>query len=534
MDSEPTQDIWEVETAGQVTEADLAQITAWIADGSLLRIDRVRRGGLRWIEAGKVPTLIDFFNAKDAEPPPPRVVTTSDGMPDPPSAVISQTVSPTARRSAPEPAMTVCSVHPDAPAAFQCSTCTNLFCKACPSSYGGTVKICPFCGAMCEPVEKAEAKRVESAARSSAVTDGFGFSDFASALAYPFKFKASLIMGAIMFMIFSIGQSASGFGGIFMMGSVISTSLFANMLTFGILAHTVDNFSQGKIGLNFMPDFDDFSFWDDVIQPFFLSIGVYIASFGPFIVLMIAAIFFLVGAVKTEMTPIEDDAARLVQPDLPYAANAAKQSERVKELLNKTRDTQKERVAAIESGQAEFDESYEPNAVDDEEAEFARLDQMIKESRKAQLESAIGKTSETVASERSEMLSRLLGYGAVFVLMAVLSLLWAAFYFPAACAVAGYTRSFAATVNPTVGIDTIRRLGLDYVKILLMCLAIFVISGIIGGALAIIFLPFDLPAMGNLPAKAIGSIFNFYFSVVFSCVIGFALYKASDRLALYR
>ena len=42
-----------------------------------------------------------------------------------------------------------------------------------------------------------------------------------------------------------------------------------------------------------------------------------------------------------------------------------------------------------------------------------------------------------------------------------------------------------------------------------------------------------MPGVGNVPARAIGSLFGFYFSVVFSCVIGFALYKASDRLQLF-
>ena len=37
------------------------------------------------------------------------------------------------------------------------------------------------------------------------------------------------------------------------------------------------------------------------------------------------------------------------------------------------------------------------------------------------------------------------------------NLLWAFFYFPAACAVAGYTRNFGSTLNPRVGIDTIKR-----------------------------------------------------------------------------
>ncbi|MBK6590771.1 MAG: hypothetical protein IPG22_21065 [Acidobacteria bacterium] len=113
-------------------------------------------------------------------------------------------------------------------------------------------------------------------------------------------------------------------------------------------------------------------------------------------------------------------------------------------------------------------------------------------------------------------------------------MLWGLFYFPAASAVAGYTRSFGATLNPAVGLDTIRRLGFDYVKILAFGLLLAIASGMVGGVIGAILSPFDLPRVGNLPATAIGSLFGFYFSVVFSCVIGFALYKNAERLKLFR
>ncbi len=120
------------------------------------------------------------------------------------------------------------------------------------------------------------------------------------------------------------------------------------------------------------------------------------------------------------------------------------------------------------------------------------------------------------------------------VIIGLLALLWGLFYFPAACAVAGYSRSFMATINPMVGLDTVKRLGVIYVKILLIGLCILFASGMVSGLFAMLLAPLDLPQMGNIPAKAIGSLFGFYFSVVFSCVIGFAMYKAADRLKLYR
>ena len=65
-----------------------------------------------------------------------------------------------------------------------------------------------------------------------------------------------------------------------------------------------------------------------------------------------------------------------------------------------------------------------------------------------------------------------------------------------------------------------------------MCLIIAIISGVISMVLAAVFSAFDMPGFGNIPAQFIGSFFTFYFSVVFACIIGYALFKAADRLAL--
>ena len=49
--------------------------------------------------------------------------------------------------------------------------------------------------------------------RSESITKGFGFGDFGDALAYPFRFKASLFFGALMYTFFSMGKLASAMGG---------------------------------------------------------------------------------------------------------------------------------------------------------------------------------------------------------------------------------------------------------------------------------------------------------------------------------
>ncbi|MFZ1699400.1 MAG: hypothetical protein WBO10_08620 [Pyrinomonadaceae bacterium] len=539
MNTEPTTEIWQVEVGAGIYDASFEDMTTWIADGSLLRIDRVRKGNLRWIEAGKVPSLTEFFNAKESTEPSGPVITTTRketlGIPEPAGNFINAEAQTGLTEDMP-----VCSVHGDTPSNYVCETCGNTFCKACPTSYGSNVKICPYCGAMCTAITHVAAQKARTELRQAAVLNGFGLKDFGNALSHPFKFKASLVLGAIMFAFLSVGSSAASFGGIFLMSAAIFCYMLANTLTFGIFANTIDNFSQGQLDENFMPSFDDFSIWDDVIQPFFLSIAVYVSSFGPFLVLMIAAIFFFAGSVTKQGSGSQSEVTSVVAPQLDLTVKSANQSERVREILRMEADEQRARVEAMDSGNlsANVPEQRKAVAMADEynadtEKMVAEANALINQQRKAQLESSLGKTPETLAAERSAAFSQILDYGAIFLLLAAVTLVWGFIYFPAACAVAGYTRSFGATLNPAVGIDTIRRLGFDYVKLLLMVVVIFALSAAIGSVIHFVFADFDMPAVGNLPATVIGSLFTFYFSIVFSCLIGYALFNAADRLDLY-
>ncbi|HSU24369.1 MAG TPA: hypothetical protein VLI65_00175, partial [Pyrinomonadaceae bacterium] len=65
MMNEQTLELWQVDANGKIFDTSFAELIVWIGEGSLLRQDKVRKGNLRWIEAGKVPSLIAVFNAKD-------------------------------------------------------------------------------------------------------------------------------------------------------------------------------------------------------------------------------------------------------------------------------------------------------------------------------------------------------------------------------------------------------------------------------------------------------------------------------------
>lgn len=534
-------EIWQVEVSGQIYEANFEELTQWIAEGALLKQDKVKRGNLRWLEAGKIPILHGFFNARELGIAPPAV-TATDGtnpvlLPQLENSPAAQAViqnSPaqnfaevqtftnqTERKTFENLAVNTsqfggsspnaCSVHPEAEAKFVCGDCGNLFCKACPRSYGGTVKICPGCGAICKSISEVHASQQKAVQYYADLSHGFSFGDFGQALAYPFKFKASLISGGLLFMFFTIGQSAAGMGGYIMIAAAIFAAMMANALTFGVLANTVDNMAQGQLGKNFMPDFDDFSIWDDVVHPFFLSIGAYIASFGLLIVLVAGMVWYTINQISSIQTSNFNQISRQLKDakaDPAFTQNWELNSEEV----NLT--------------------PAQRQALEDKEIE--ELQNLIQESGKGQLESVVGKNPEARQKETMEIFGNILKVGIPFLGLAFLALLWGLFYFPAACAVAGYTRSFTATINPLVGLDTIRRLGADYVKILVMCFLLALMSGFISGTIALFLSPFEMPALGNIPAKAVSSLFTFYFSIVFAVTLGFALYKNSAKLSLYR
>ncbi|MCC7307208.1 MAG: DUF4013 domain-containing protein [Acidobacteria bacterium] len=562
MNLDQSNEMWQVEVGGQIYEAPLAELPEWIGEGSLQPNDKVRKGNLRWIEAQKVPSLVPFFNARANGEPMPVVQSMTVGSvnaEEPLQAAPIASEAPTAslprqlsdggslaeRHSTPgrsqnaahpQAAMSgQCANHLDRQAAYLCKGCGLELCKACPSSYGG-VRICPGCGGMCRSVAEAATHAKRAAVDSGIGSESFGFSDFGRAIAYPFKFKSSLFLGGLMFMIFTFGQSAASLGSLFLAAAAIFCFMLANMVVFGIRANLIDNFTQGNLDVDFMPSFDDFSIWDDVIQPFFLYIAANIASFGPFVLVVAVGTYLVLSSAAAEMQKFNRELTGVPGTQVYAPDRTAEQTKEVNEILNKVKQQNERRVAdqqtaaaSAETGQgAAVTET--PGQVPDQQ----KLDELLQEIRTKQLQSAQPVQAEFDQAGYLAALQKIIRLAAPLVVFGFLTLLWGLFYYPAACAVAGYTRSFTATINPMVGLDTIRRLGGSYVLILLMGLIIGVMSLVIAGVVGMLFSPLDLPKVGNLPATIIGSFITFYFSVVFSCILGYALFKSRDKLKLAR
>lgn len=477
-------ELWRVSTAEGVFEADLETLKQWIAEGAVLPTDKVSKGRLSWIEAGRAPMLKAAFNGE--RPIPLEVVTVTP--PEAPSCEASPAASNDANSDskayasapAPAPSANACQIHADNPPRYLCSGCGALLCAECPRLVS-RIPLCPVCGELCKSYEDVQVKAASRQFQSS----GFGFSDFRRALTYPLQHKVALVCGALVYgLLLLLGWRAG---------------MIAYVIMFGCMSHVISQVAWGRLNRSFMPDFSEFSVVDDLVQPIFLGIGITIVTWGPVIVLLVAVLFGVmksapdgafnpagIEASQSADQPTADDLAALTDPEAdPKALEEANRK------LNQTR----------------------PGA------------QISREAERSQDE-------ENDPAAGIRMFMPYLGAGIVVVLLFGAGILWAIFYYPMALAVAGYTQSFGAVINPTVGLDTIRRMGSTYFKAFGMVLLIQFAGFIIGAIVALITSPLSLPFMGNLPARFIDGTVTFYFNLVVACLLGLSLYKCADRLGI--
>lgn len=487
-------EVWQVEANGQIYETNFAELAEWIGEGSLLPDDKVRRGNLRWLTAGKVPPLSEFFYARELGIPAPLLPTSND-------AAQSAKILPAAANF-------------DQPQIILQDEFVQVIDETSAENANEVFQT------------KAPNKQKKNLQFESAFAESFDFADFVQAIIYPFKFKASLIFGAAMFMILTLGESVAAFGASMYFAAVVCLML-ANMLVFGCLANTLENFSQGKTNANFMPDFDEFSVWGDVVEPLFLSLAVYAISFGLLIILVSGAIW---SAADSE-SKIETDKQKIlsvVLPDGQKASTSTEQISQFRQLSDQLKPDDSRQNANLSSA----DDILRLQHSNEQAAELQNLPENIQQNLSAQKQAeTFGNTS---AGSFSQTVGTIMRLSLIYSVPVFLALLWGIFYFPVACAVAGYTRSFAAILNPAVCFDTVKRLGSDYAKIIGVFLILLASALGLNAVLQAIFAPLNLPMLGNLPAKAVVSLFIFYLSIVFSTALGITLFKASSRLNLYR
>ena len=480
MSAQP--ETWRVNTPEGVFETDLETLKQWIVEGCVLPTDKVSKGNLSWIEAGRVPKLKGAFDGDTAPAPEPKnisfetFVESNPTFNNPPATTWVEPVRVVAPASVNTSA---CQNHPDANPEYVCRMCGGVFCKAC-TKFSAKVPLCPLCGDLCREYRAV----AEKTARVQLQSSGFGIADLVRAIRYPFNHKVALLSGALIYGFLL----CAGFRG----------AVVAEVLLFGCISHVISQVAWGRLNRSFMPDFSSFSVVDDFVSPIFLGLGIMIVSWGPLIVLVIALMFGVLGGGVTA-------------PALGGGDHAAESS-----------GPSQEDLAVLTDPEAD------PKKVEEANRKLQELRPGADIAREAEQSTA---EANDPAGPLRELLPYL-GAGVSIVLLLLLFAGWGVFYYPMALTVAGYTQSFGSVINPLVGLDTIRRMGITYLKAFAMVIVVQVVSLVIGVIIAIVTSPLTLPFMGNLFGNFIEATFSFYFYLVVACILGMSLFKCADRLGI--
>ena len=296
--------VWQVNIDGQVFEADLETLKRWISEGRVLATDSVRKG----VSVGSQPTERLLCAACSRKPGFHRPVPFTSPPAETPLPLVTHSDTTSVRDSfAPETAAdaparhgaSVCHNHPDRSPIYSCRICGKTFCGDCPQFVGSSrIPTCPACGDLCVPIDEGEVEEVNVAGLTRKVdlvsavqiTSSFGLSDFVRALQYPLKSPLGLVGIAAFYGFLQLG----GF----------KTQLIAFALLFGCLASVIKQVAWGRFDRSFLPEFNDFSFADDVIGPAVLGLGTTVVTFGPFLMLVLAMLSgWIGGAVPAGLTP---------------------------------------------------------------------------------------------------------------------------------------------------------------------------------------------------------------------------------------
>lgn len=495
-------EIWQVETREGVYQADLPTLKQWVSEGLVQPTDRVRKGAFRWINAEHAPGLQRVFSGEEHV-----VVVTPTPQAEHLVAGVQQTAPPPVTEPEPEtsvepetapdmglagddahfqvaeaPLGAACHNHPTQAATLFCRSCQTTFCRACPNRVGtSSVLLCSLCGGFCDPIKSLN-ERAELYRRQS---EAFGFGDFATALTYPFKHLVSLLGGALLY-------------GLLLLAGM-RAHLLASALVFGCISLVVRRVAYGDLKRDFLPDFSEFSFWDDVVVPCALGFGAMLVTLGPLLLLVCALVFGWLSGPGPQVLPTDPTA-------LVADGREVKDGQAV---------TPKDVDVLVGGG------------TEEQKAEAARKLRTLGPEVRRLEESQLAEDNAAVYASRL-----LLARPGLVLVLGLFALGWAVFYYPMALLVAGWTESLKSVLNPLVGLDTIRHMGANYFKAFLMYLAVQFMSLILSVVVGLLTAPFNVPFFGNLPATFLGGVVTFYTSLVIACVLGLALFKSADRFGI--
>ncbi|MCA1594661.1 MAG: hypothetical protein LC754_18935 [Acidobacteria bacterium] len=522
----PESEIWQVMTQGEVYQADLETLKEWISEGLVGRADAVRKGNLKWIEAGRAPLLRRVFTGEEKIVPREPAVVAGDevsGTHAPghvsEAATVRQLFDDIAGEHVEEPfliplptqagvaassvAAACCYNHPGESPEYVCRECATPFCRRCAKFVGSsTVVLCALCGELCRRFDDVRQRQELREEQSS----GFGLADFKRALAYPFGHPISLVFGA-------------GLYGFTLLAGLRGRVL-AFAILFGCISIVINRVACGKLDRDFLPDFSAFSFLDDVIMPVILGLGVTFVALGPAILLALALVFGWLGGLKSHAHTTDEQFRQMqkqAQEQAQKVAGEKLDGNDIDAIASGNQQKQEEVVRRMNEPRPEsvFGQAGSGDAV--------------------KTEGGLGKKVE----ESDDGHDMTLTFGLQFLkrpgfilILGLLAIGWAILYYPMALAVAGYTEDFKSVINPLVGLDTIRHMGMTYGRAFAMYLVVQAAALVVGIGVSIATAPFDMPFFGNLPATFINGTLTFYSSLVIACVLGLALFKSADRLGI--
>ena len=496
-------EMWRVSTVEGVFEADLDTLKQWIVEGCVAPTDKVCKGNLSWIDAGRAPMLRGAFNgdvgsttvavattdASAQEPVVQAHVTEASRIESPADSAAYDSVeteNPVAAKLATVAAdADSCHNHPEALAKYICRICAGTFCDECPRFIGSSkVPLCPLCGDLCRLIGEEREKYQRQEFRSTS----FGFGDLGRALCYPWQHKIALVSGALVYGFLQL----AGFYG----------NIFARAIIFGCIARVINQVAWGRLNRSFLPDFSEFSLWDDLVVPLRMALGISIVTWGPAAAIMLVFVFGALGSAGAAR------AGASQQQDQRLTA------EEMQALSDPDADPVKTAAADRKLDQPGYLSSSEgPRSRDGSEG--------------------LGFT-ERRGSQTADLkvITDILKMGLVLLPFFLLSVAWGIFYYPMALTVAGYTESFVSVINPLVGIDTIKRMRGTYFKAFGMVILIQIAGLIVAVIIGIVLSPFGMPFVANMPAAFVGGAMTFYFNLVIACILGLSLHKCADRLGI--
>ena len=106
-------------------------------------------------------------------------------------------------------------------------------------------------------------------------------------------------------------------------------------------------------------------------------------------------------------------------------------------------------------------------------------------------------------------------------LLIVCAAVWMVAYMPVALTVAALSKSILSTLNPVIGIDTIRKMGGTYWQ------ALAIYGGLVGAQLVLVKLLHFIPLAGGLAAAFVDA----YVALAVGCTLGLAVFKKAVALA---